>query len=468
MKKIYLIFSICLIMMIASSCTKKLTVTIIYNQGYSDETYVVRRGQTLEEPTPKTCEHKTLIGYYTEYGELFSFDTLITQNLTLYAKWQNEQITVTFYDEDRTTILYEVVQDYGTKLIYPSNPLDKEYTGYTKVFFKWSYSIDTLTTDKTVYAMYQTVYDSIDIIVKNQDLEIIDVIEAKYSSTIDAPELPTITKKDGVYYEFIGWYDEATNELFDFDEEIYETHTIYPKYEANGIIETTLSDARISFIGDSITTFYSKTAEYNSFYKDTNEYFYPIYSQTVKTVDLTWWYQTYQNLGVKFGFNNALSGSAAYGLTNKAGCSTSRLGTLDHNGIPNIVVIFFGTNDNVNGHTVLQLEEAYEKMITYINTNFVEKRTNGYVIPKIYLINNGYSEYEGYNYSEAKRLEYNTLFNQLSNKYQNVSVFDLAALVTKDNYKQYLEDRFHYNNIGMKLIADHLSAQIKLDFSKED
>ncbi len=464
MKRIILWICIAFMIFMTTGCTKELTVTIVYNHGYSDEVYTVKKGETLVEPEPKVIEHGSLVGYETSDGESFSFDTKIKKDLTIYAKWEIEQITITFYDDDRKTILDEITQDYGSKLIYPANPSDKIFTGYTKVFYKWSQSIDVVTVNKSVYAMYRTEYDPININVKNQDLELVDVIETKYSSYIDEPDLPPFQKEEGVYYQFIGWYDEATNELFDFNQEITEEHTIYPKYETGKIIKTTLSDARISFMGDSITTFYSKNSEYTSFYSGTNEYFYPIYSQTVKTVDLTWWCQTFKNLGAKFGFNNALSGSAAYGFTSEAGMSNSRLGTLDHNGIPNIVVIFFGTNDNVSGHTVTQLEAAYEKMISYINTNFVEHRTEGYVIPEIYLINNGYSEYSGYNYTEARRLEYNALFAQLSNKYDNVNVFDLASLVTKDNYLIYLEDRFHYNNVGMKLIADNLTIQIKEDF----
>ncbi len=473
MKRI--IFSICIIifMIFPVGCKKnnpdedknqQFTVTIIYNSGFEDETYIVKYGEKLEEPAVKTIEHGTLKGYITSDGKDFSFDTPIKSNLTLYAKWEIEQVTVKFYDNDRTTLLYEVTQDYGTPLVYPKDPETKVFKGYKQVFNKWSQNINILTNDKVVYATYNTIYDMLDITVKNQDLEEIEVIEVKYSFTIKEPELPPITKEEGIYYQFIGWYDEATNELFDFEKEITEEHTIYPKYETGKIIETSLEDATISFLGDSISTFYSSYSSINSFYSGNNEYYYPIYSQTVKDVSDTWWYQLYKNLGVKLGINNSLSGSAAYGASSKAGCSNARLGTLDNNGIPNIVVIFLGTNDNVNGHTKTQLEEAYEKMITYINDNYVEERQNAYVIPKIYLINNGYSEYEGYSYSEAKRLEYNALFASLSKKYENVELFDLASLITQYNYSVYLGDRLHYNDVGMKLISDHLTTQIKKDF----
>ena len=82
----------------------------------------------------------------------------------------------------------------------------------------------------------------------------------------------------------------------------------------------------------------------NSLYGGHNQFYYPIYSATVKNVEQTWWHQTYTKLGLKLGVNNSWSGSAAYGHSESAGMSDARLKTLDDNGTPNIVVIFLGKN----------------------------------------------------------------------------------------------------------------------------
>ena len=183
-------------------------------------------------------------------------------------------------------------------------------------------------------------------------------------------------------------------------------------------------------------------------------------------MDLTWWHQTYTQLNLKLGVNNSWSGSAAYGSGNSAGMSEARLKTLADNGTPNIVVIFLGTNDNVNGHTVTNLETAYINMIEYISENYVDFSNNTAKIPYIYLFTNGYSAYSGYNYTEERRLEYNEMFKKLANTYSNVRIFDLAKYITSDNYSSYLGDSLHYNADGMKLISDKLVEQLTNDFSK--
>ena len=52
---------------------------------------------------------------------------------------------------------------------------------------------------------------------------------------------------------------------------------------------------KISILGDSLSTFYSEDASLTSVYHGDNEFYYPRYSQTIKTVDKTWWYQVIKN-----------------------------------------------------------------------------------------------------------------------------------------------------------------------------
>ena len=307
-----------------------------------------------------------------------------------------------------------------------------------------------------------TVEDS----VTEYDGSIYETEKCDYNSYINTYDEPDFNKDETKFYRFLGWFDQETEAIFDFDKEVTKNYTIYPKYEILDYEEVTLENATISFLGDSISTFYSASSPINSLYGGTNQFYYPIYSATVKSVDKTWWYQTYTNLGIKLGVNNSWSGSAAYGTSESAGMSDARLKTLDDNGTPNIVVIFLGTNDNVNGHTVQNLKDAYVKMIEYISTNFVDFSNNTAKIPYIYIFTNGYSAYNGYLYTEEKRLEYNSMFKDLSNTYQNVRIFDLAKYITKDNYSTYLGDSLHYNADGMKLISTKLVEQLQNDFNK--
>lgn len=473
MKRILYILCLLLTLNLFISCNKKsdnssindnIIVTIVYGEGFDNEVYTLKKGEKLTEPKKKEVEHKELIGYTYENGNTFSFDTPLNNDLTIYALWQTEQVTATFFGFDRKTIIEEVTIDYGSTLIYPAEPSIEQCVGYVKVFDSWSKKVDKLTSNIAIYAKYKEVYEQINITIKNIDLEIVDTKQIDYGDSIYELEEPNINKKEGYYYKFLGWYNELTDELFDFDQEITKNTTIYPKYKVGKIKKLLLEESTISFLGDSISTFYSPNSDVNSFYGGENEFYYPTYSQTVKDVTKTWWYQTYTQLGSKLGINNSLSGSAAYGSSNEAGMSSTRINTLDNNGTPNIVIIFLGTNDNVNGHTKENIETAYKSMIEQITTNYVIEDGDEFIVPDIYIINNGYTAYNGYYYTETKRLEYNEVFKKLADAYNNVKLFDLASLITKDNYAQYLGDNLHYNSDGMTLIALNLTKQIKKDY----
>lgn len=380
-----------------------------------------------------------------------------------YEKVYNEYV-INFYNYDKTLVATYTLP-YGSEIIFPETPSREGGTGYTYVFKDWGLKQTIVTKNLDFTARYTKVYDEMTVTALNLDGSVYTIEKCDYDSYINTIEEPEFEKDSNKYYRFYGWYDKDTEELFDFDKEVTKNTTIYPKYDIYNYEETTLENSTISFVGDSISTFYDENSSVNSLYGGNNQYYYPIYSQTVKSVELTWWHQTYTRLGLKLGVNNSWSGSAAYGSGNSAGMSENRLKTLGDNGTPNIVVIYLGTNDNVNGHTVENLKLAYVKMIDYITENYIDFSNNTAKVPYIYLVTNGYSGYSGYNYTEERRLEYNEMFKSLSKTYKNVRIFDLALHITKDNYSKCLGDGLHYNADGMKLIADKLVEQLTNDFS---
>ena len=80
----------------------KLTVTFESNGGSSVEAQEVVTGQKLTKPeNPSYFDSKTksvyaFMGWYTdpEFTKLFDFDTPVTQDLTLYAKWLSDYVLV--------------------------------------------------------------------------------------------------------------------------------------------------------------------------------------------------------------------------------------------------------------------------------------------------------------------------------------------------------------------------------------
>lgn len=219
---------------------------------------------------------------------------------------------------------------------------------------------------------------------------------------------------------------------------------------------------KISILGDSLSTFYSTESPINSYYHADNEFYYPRYSQTIKKVEQTWWHQVINNNNFELLVNNSLSGSSAYGTTNKAGMSDERLNSLFEKGIPDIIFIYLGTNDIVNGHSV----ENFELAIRTIINNIIDKSPKSY----IYLFTLGYSNYHNnvenhYFYSEESRLSYNNLIINLHNEYKT-GIIRVDEAITNDNYFKYLGDNLHYNADGAKLLNDLVCEQIKNNFKE--
>lgn len=217
---------------------------------------------------------------------------------------------------------------------------------------------------------------------------------------------------------------------------------------------------KISILGDSLSTFYSPESLLNSCYHGDNEFYYPRYSQTIKKVEQTWWYQAIKNNNFDLLINNSLSGSSAYGTTNKAGMSDERIESLFEKGLPDIIFIYLGTNDIVNGHSIDNFELAIKTIINKI----IDKSPKTY----IYLFTFGYSNYHNnvenhYFYNEESRILYNNLIIKLHNEYKT-GIIRVDKAITIDNYFKYLGDNLHYNADGAKLLCDLVCKQIKNNF----
>jgi len=145
------------------------TVTFEYNYGNKGvyKTVTVKRGETVEIPVNPTRDGYTFEGWYTaeNNGEKFDFDTIITEDITLYAKWReksspttNSQIyyTVTFNSNGGNEIPPQriVAGDTATE---PNVPTKEGY-----IFEGW-YSDSTLT---TLYDFTLPVYANITLYAK--------------------------------------------------------------------------------------------------------------------------------------------------------------------------------------------------------------------------------------------------------------------------------------------------------------
>lgn len=176
-------------------------------------------------------EGYTLAGWYLDntYQNEYDFNTPVTSNLTLYAKWVVSEYKVTF----NGTMLPDVEVKHGEHVEAPSNPTK---TGYT--FVGW-YSDNACTTvfdfentiitkDTTIYALFKKINDSSDIDDKDNgsgtvtnpgDIEVEAVSGAMESGYI------TFKKLNGVN-EYDYYFKDANGNYSLIDEKIAYTRAL--------------------------------------------------------------------------------------------------------------------------------------------------------------------------------------------------------------------------------------------------
>ncbi len=148
-----------------------------------------------------------------------------------------------------------------------------------------------------------------------------------------------------------------------------------------------LAGKKISFLGDSITTFRGHIPNGYAAY-------YP--SGDIQSVEQTWWYQLVNETGMQLVRNASWSGSTVTGNSSSttsaaAGCSTARINDLASADKPEIIVIYIGINDfalsshrelgNYDGSTAIPSEgnittfsEAYGLMVSKVLKTYPKAR----------------------------------------------------------------------------------------------
>lgn len=112
------------------------TVTFETGEGSDVDDQIVNDGETATEPEDPTWEGHTFEGWYVDEDCTipYDFDTPVTEDITLYAKWEEIVVppepttyTVTFDLGDGTIYTEETVEEGGTA----TKPKDPSREGYT-------------------------------------------------------------------------------------------------------------------------------------------------------------------------------------------------------------------------------------------------------------------------------------------------------------------------------------------------
>jgi uncharacterized repeat protein (TIGR02543 family) len=138
-------------------------------------------------------------------GETFSMPG---DNVTLYAQWEANTYTVTFYDCDGTQYGSTQSLNYGDLVTKPTDPTKTGYTfkgWYEEDTFvnEWDFANDTVTGDLDLYA--KCVADTYTVTFYDCDGEYLSEAEVAYGDLVTEPADPT-----GTGYSLDGWYTEPT------------------------------------------------------------------------------------------------------------------------------------------------------------------------------------------------------------------------------------------------------------------
>ena len=168
------------------------TVTF-QSEGGSEVASQIRANTPAAQPDNPTKEGHTFIGWYSGESE-WDFETPVTADLTLTAKWQINRYTITF-DTAGGSEVPSITQDYGTAITPPAAPTR---TGYT--FAGWDKTIPTTMPagDMAITAQWQL--NQYTITFDTAGGSEVPSITQDYGTAITPPAAPTRTG-----YTFAGW-----------------------------------------------------------------------------------------------------------------------------------------------------------------------------------------------------------------------------------------------------------------------
>ena len=196
-------------------------------------------GDEIEEPnSPKKAGHK-FIGWYTnpELTEEYEFDTIPSENITLYAKWIEESKNIIRFNTNGGSAV-NIIESYTTeKIEKPNDPVKEGYkfAGWFKdeqLTEPFDFN-ETPNRDITLYAKWITNdINKIDYILNggNNDLN----NPAEYESGKEI-QLNTPTKEG---YIFGGWYtdEQYNNKIEKITKNMQGDVKLYAKWYSSGLI----------------------------------------------------------------------------------------------------------------------------------------------------------------------------------------------------------------------------------------
>lgn len=193
----------------------------------------VTHGSYATQPTAPTRDHYTFLGWYSDAGFTMEWDFAtdpVTSDMTLYAKWDGDDYTVTFNSNGGTSVAPQTIEYPGT-VTQPTNPIRTGYTfqGWFSdpgLTIAWNFA-DIVSENMTLYGKWQANTYTVTFISNGGTAPNPSTITVTYG--LPYGTLPT-TSRTG--YFFWGWYLSGTGTITSGS--IVNTaadHTLYADWE---------------------------------------------------------------------------------------------------------------------------------------------------------------------------------------------------------------------------------------------
>ncbi|KAK3582599.1 hypothetical protein CHS0354_024153 [Potamilus streckersoni] len=208
------------------------TVTFNSNSGSFVPNVTVNHGEKATKPADPTLANYTFVGWYRDatLTNVFDFNTPITANITLYAKWTINTYTVTF-NSNSGSFVPNVTVNHGEKATKPADPTLANYTfagWYRDATLINAFDFKTpITAHITLYAKWTI--NTYTVTFNSNSGSFVPNVTVNHGEKATKPADPTLAN-----YTFVGWYRDATlTNVFDFKTPITANITLYAKWTIN-------------------------------------------------------------------------------------------------------------------------------------------------------------------------------------------------------------------------------------------
>ena len=171
-------------------------VTVTYAYGALGGTYatqIVQAGEKAIQPDVPSRQGYQFTGWYLDDTK-YDFNTAVTGNMTLTARWTANSYTITF-DTGGGSAIAPITQDYGTQITAPADPTREGYT-----FIGWDKAIPATMPAENMTIKAQWRINQYTVTFDTDGGSEVAPITQDYGTAITAPADPTKTG-----YTFAGW-----------------------------------------------------------------------------------------------------------------------------------------------------------------------------------------------------------------------------------------------------------------------